>query len=72
MNSTRDELIKAYGEPTQAQTFPGGMESLLYQALGITFTLEGGKVHHMIVRLGEAPPIDRSITIAPTPTSTPK
>jgi hypothetical protein len=67
MKSTREELLKAFGEPTQIQTFPGGMESLLYQPLGITFTLEGGKVHHIIVRLGDAPQTDRTVTIEPTP-----
>ena len=53
MNSTREDLIKTYGDPTVQDKFRGGLESLAYQLLGITFTLEGGKVHHMIVRLGQ-------------------
>jgi hypothetical protein len=67
LGSTREELIKAYGEPTNDQRFLGNRESMRYDPLGITFSLEGGKVHHMIVRLGHvetnAPP--RSIEISP-------
>src|SRR5437867_11765288 len=52
MHSTREEVVRAFGEPTSSERFPGNLESLKYLAQGITFTLEGGKVHHMIVRLG--------------------
>jgi hypothetical protein len=66
MFSTREDIIKAYGEPTKAEKFPGGIEALSYAPLGIRFTLEGGKVHHMIVRLqGAAPPPDRTVTLEP-------
>jgi hypothetical protein len=51
MESTRDEIIKALGEPTEAETFRGGQEALRYADLGITFTLQQSKVHHIIVRL---------------------
>jgi len=51
MESTREEIIKAFGEPTEAETLRGGQESLRYANQGITFTLQSGKVHHMIVRL---------------------
>ncbi len=51
LRSTRDEVLKAYGPPTETQGKPGGLESLKYVNIGITFNLEGGKVHHMIVLL---------------------
>lgn len=52
--STRQEVLRAYGEPTSREQFAGGRESLRYDSLGITYSMEAGKVHHMIVRL--APP----------------
>jgi hypothetical protein len=72
MNSTREDVLKAYGEPTSAEKFRGGMESLQYAPLGITFTLEGGKVYHMIVRLRGAPEPDRTVTLEPIPGTTQK
>jgi hypothetical protein len=51
LGSSREELVNAYGDPSHAEKFPGGRESLRYDPLGITFSLENGKVHHMIVRL---------------------
>jgi hypothetical protein len=66
MTSTRDELIKAFGEPSGAEKMRLGLESISYPSLGLTFTLEGGKVHHIIVRL-RAPEPDRTITIEPAP-----
>lgn len=65
MLSTREELVKAYGPPTSAERLPGGMESIKYDSLGITFTLEGGKIHHMIVRLTGSPPPPAAIEIKP-------
>lgn len=62
MNSTREELIKALGEPTRAEKMPGNLESITYTPLGLTFTLQAGKVHHMIVRLGAVEP-DRTVTL---------
>ena len=67
MLSTRDELLKAYGEPTESEKFPGSLESMKYPQLGITFTLERGKVHHIIVRLGASSETNRSVTLEPTP-----
>ncbi len=64
MNSTRDEVIKALGDPPQNEKMKLGLESLGYPALGLTFTLDGGKVHHMIVRLGEPAPAT-SIEVVP-------
>lgn len=51
MESSREEVVKAFGEPSQVDTFPGGQQSMQYAEQGITFTLQRGKVHHMIVRL---------------------
>ncbi len=70
MNSTRDELLKTYGEPTSMEKMRMGLESIKYDPLGITFTLEGGKVHHMIVRLGgtNAEP-DRTVSLEPAATN---
>jgi hypothetical protein len=67
MHSTREDVVKAYGEPTENEKFRGGLESLKYQPLGITFTLEGGKVHHMIVRLGGSQETNRTVTLEPAP-----
>jgi hypothetical protein len=72
MNSTRDDLVKTYGEPTSDEKLRGGMESMKYAPLGITFTLEGGKVYHMIVRLGGTPEPDRTVTLEPSPGTTQK
>ena len=63
MNSTRDEVLKAYGEPTASKKMGWGLESLQYQPLGITLTLEGGKVHHMIVRLRGPEVPDQTMTV---------
>ena len=52
LGSTREDLLKAYGDPTSAEKLRGNAESVRYDPLGITFNLEGGKVYHMIVRLG--------------------
>src|SRR5262245_45386498 len=67
MKSTRADVVKAYGEPEKSEKFRLGLESLTYPALGVTFTLENDKVHHMIVRLGGAQEPDRSIAIEPAP-----
>jgi hypothetical protein len=71
MNSTRDELVKAYGPPDDSQRFAGGTESLHYISRGMTFTLEGGKVHHIIVRFSSAVP-DRTIQLEPPPDASKK
>ena len=67
MTSTRDQVIKAFGEPAGDEKMRFGLESMNYPSLGLTFTLEGGKVHHIIVRL-QAPEPDRTVTIEPAPT----
>lgn len=69
MLSTRAEVVQAYGEPTADQKFRGNLESMQYPAQGLTFTLEGGKVHHMIVRLGQTADQPRTINIETTPAS---
>ncbi len=66
MASTRDEVVKAFGEPGSAEKLRFGLESLSYPSLGLTFTLDGGKVHHMIVRFSTLPP-DQTVTIETTP-----
>ncbi|MRR36893.1 hypothetical protein EG829_19970 [bacterium] len=43
--------MKAYGEPSDREGFKGRLESISYDRLGMTFTLENGMVHHIIVRL---------------------
>jgi hypothetical protein len=65
MNSTRDEVLKAFGEPTAAKKMIGGLESLQYQPIGITLTLEAAKVHHMIVRLPGYQEPDRTVSLEP-------
>jgi hypothetical protein len=55
LGSTRDELVRTYGDPSRDEKFLGARESMKYDALGITFSLEAGKVHHLIVRLGKTP-----------------
>jgi hypothetical protein len=70
LNSSRADLLKAYGEPTSSEKLMGGTESVRYDPLGITFTLEGSKVYHMIVRLAaikEPDQPDRSVTLEPVP-----
>ncbi len=71
MASTRGELVKAYGPPDDSQRFAGGTESLHYISRGITFTLEGGKVHHVIVRFSSGVP-DRTIQLEPPPAESKK
>ncbi len=72
MNSSREDVIKAYGEPTVSEKMRGGFESLQYKPLGMTFTLETGKVHHIIVRLTEPPQPDRTVTLEPAAAQTPQ
>jgi hypothetical protein len=55
LGSSRDDLVKSFGQPTLAEKLVGTAESMRYDPLGITFTLQSGKVYHMIVRL----PTDR-------------
>ncbi len=63
MRSTRAEVIKAYGEPTSDRKSWGGFESMRYDPLGITFTLDGGKVNHMAVRLSGPPTPEKGVTV---------
>jgi hypothetical protein len=65
LGSTREDLVKAYGEPTASEKLRGGTESIRYDPLGITFTLEAGKVYHMIVRLQGAQDPDRTVSLEP-------
>jgi outer membrane protein assembly factor BamE (lipoprotein component of BamABCDE complex) len=53
MGSTREEVLRVFGQPTVEETHMGSRESLDYRELGVTFSIEQGKVHHIIVRLGE-------------------
>lgn len=65
MKSTRAEITKAYGDPEKSEKMRLGLESLTYSPLGITFTLENDRVHHMIVRLGGAQETTPTITVEP-------
>ena len=65
MNSTREDVLRAFGDPTSNERIAGGGESLKYVPQGITFTLEGGKVHHMIVMLGSSREPDRAVILEP-------
>jgi hypothetical protein len=65
MYSSREEIVKALGQPSERQQLRGGLESLNYEDAGITFTLEGGKTHHMIVRLRGNTPPGAPVTLEP-------
>jgi hypothetical protein len=67
MNSTRDELVAALGQAAAVERLPGGQESLRYDALGLKFTLQSGKVHHIVVRLQGPLPPDRTVSLEPPP-----
>jgi hypothetical protein len=54
MNSSRAEVIQAYGEPTEIDHSDPGHETLKYRPLGLAFTLQDDKVHHMVVDFREA------------------
>src|SRR2546427_8340634 len=49
MESNREEVTKAFGQPTTANPWNPGQEQLEYKPLGLTFTLEAGKVINIIV-----------------------
>lgn len=72
LKSKREDLIKAYGEPSSSEKLIGGTESIRYDSLGITFTLEAGKIYHMIVRLQPAPESLPTVTLEPAPPATAK
>jgi hypothetical protein len=49
MESSRADIIKAFGQPTTAKPWNSGQEQLEYRNLGLTFTLESGKVINILV-----------------------
>lgn len=49
MESSREDVIKAFGQPTTAKPWNAGQEQLEYKGLGLTFTLETGKVMNIEV-----------------------
>jgi hypothetical protein len=55
MGSSREDVIKAYGETTNTIAPPLGQENLpgrevlVYENLGLTFSLADSRVHHIIV-----------------------
>ena len=49
MESSRADVIKAFGQPTSIKPANAGQESLEYNPLGLTITLESGKVMHILV-----------------------
>jgi len=62
MQSSRAEIIKAFGQPTSAK--PGDadlyQEELLYQPLGLTFYLQSGKVFNILVDFRKTYPLPPS------------
>jgi hypothetical protein len=51
IGSTRAELIKAYGNPSQDQHFDHGDENLWFAPLSTSFYLENDKITSFIVHL---------------------
>lgn len=51
MESSRAEVITAFGQPTSAKPWDAGLheEILIYESLGLTFTLKNGKVFNILV-----------------------
>ncbi len=49
MESTRAEVIQAFGQPKTAQPWNTGQEQLEYPTQGLTFVLESGKVINILV-----------------------
>ena len=49
LGSSRADVVKAYGEPSEVEKDPTARETLKYRPLGVTFSLLEGKVYHMIV-----------------------
>lgn len=64
LGSTRESVVKAYGEPSKDEKFLGARESMRYDSLGITFSLEDGKVHHMIIRLNAPSPTNSAVEVS--------
>jgi hypothetical protein len=75
MRSTREEVVKAYGRPSETRGNPGGTEALKYEALGMVFRLQANKVHHIAVVLrGKDQPQEPSVglDLVPAPSPEPK
>ncbi len=51
IDSSRDDLIKAFGQPTSAKPWATDQEQLEYKPIGLTFVLQKGKIFHIIVNL---------------------
>ena len=49
IDSSRDDLIKTFGQPTSAKPWATDQEQLEYKPIGLTFILQKGKVFHIIV-----------------------
>lgn len=49
LDSTRADLVKAFGEPTSVKPWGAGQEQLRYNQLGLMFILEAGKVVQLTV-----------------------
>lgn len=67
LQSTREEVIAAFGKPTETEGFPGKIEVLKYAPQGLRLALEHGRVYHMIIWLRgsqpDQPKADPTITI---------
>lgn len=49
MESSREEVVQAFGQPTSAKPWGIGQEQLEYRTQGLTFVLESGKVINLTV-----------------------
>jgi hypothetical protein len=49
MESSRENVVKAFGQPTTTQPGNSNQETMKYKQLGLTFVLEAGKVINIIV-----------------------
>ena len=51
MESTRSEVVAAFGQPTKSESLETGEEHLAYSDLGLEFNLSDGRVHFIQVSL---------------------
>jgi RNA polymerase sigma factor (sigma-70 family) len=49
MKSSREDVIRAFGQPNSSKPWDVGQEQLEYKSLGLTFILEAGKVINITV-----------------------
>ena len=54
MGSSRGEVVSVYGEPPEKEKPSEGREVLKYGSLGLTFSLQNDRAHHIIVDFRKA------------------